>query len=66
MKARREPRNLHGQVSCPACLMHLRPLGVPWEQHAIGCAVRADALRREAPVDSGKRVTVGLAWVGVA
>jgi hypothetical protein len=61
MKARREPRNPHGQVSCPACLTHLRPLGVPWEQHAIGCAVRAAALRREAPVDGRARVTVGVA-----
>ena len=31
-------------VACVACATHRRPSDVPWEQHCIGCAVRAMAV----------------------
>ena len=31
-------------VACVACATHRRPNDVPWEQHCIGCAVRAIAV----------------------
>jgi hypothetical protein len=31
---------------CAVCRTHSRPLYVPWQQHAVGCAVRAMELER--------------------
>jgi hypothetical protein len=31
------------------CETHARPTYVPWEQHALGCAVRAAVLSRREP-----------------
>jgi hypothetical protein len=36
-------------VRCAVCETHTRPLHVPWQQHAIGCAVRIEELRRRRP-----------------
>jgi hypothetical protein len=33
-------------TTCAVCLTHSRPVYVPWQQHAIGCAVRATELQR--------------------
>jgi hypothetical protein len=44
MKTIAEPTSQNRRVTCPACLTHARPLGVPWQQHVIGCPVRVAAL----------------------
>jgi hypothetical protein len=44
MKAIAVPTTPNRRVTCPACLTHARPLGVPWQQHVIGCPVRVAAL----------------------
>jgi hypothetical protein len=31
---------------CAVCRTHSRPLYVPWQQHAVGCVVRAMELER--------------------
>ena len=36
-------------VRCTACETHRRPECVPWEQHAVACAVRATQLARRRP-----------------
>jgi hypothetical protein len=33
-------------AGCAVCHTHSRPLYVPWQQHAVGCPVRAVELRR--------------------
>ena len=47
MKATIQPTTPDCAVRCPACESHSRPLYVPWQQHVVGCAVRAAELRRE-------------------
>jgi hypothetical protein len=32
--------------ACAVCRTHSRPLYVPWQQHAVGCPVRAVELQR--------------------
>jgi hypothetical protein len=32
--------------TCAVCRTHSRPLYVPWQQHALGCPVRAVELKR--------------------
>jgi hypothetical protein len=44
MKAAAQTISPNRRVACPACLTHSRPLGVPWQQHVIGCPVRVAAL----------------------
>lgn len=44
MKAIAEPTSQNRRVTCPACLTYARPLGVPWQQHVIGCPVRVAAI----------------------
>jgi hypothetical protein len=39
----------HSGVRCAVCETHARPMYVPWEQHALGCAVRAAVLGRRRP-----------------
>jgi hypothetical protein len=43
-QSRREQRG-----RCAVCATHSRPAYVPWQQHAVGCAVRASALARPQP-----------------
>jgi hypothetical protein len=33
-------------TKCAVCQTHSRPLYVPWQQHALGCPVRAAELQR--------------------
>ena len=47
MKPTIQPTTPHSAVRCPVCESHSRPLYVPWQQHVVGCAVRAGELRRE-------------------
>jgi hypothetical protein len=35
-------------VRCAVCATHARPVYVPWQQHAVGCSVRAADLERRA------------------
>jgi hypothetical protein len=60
MKAIAVPSSPNRRVACPACLTHSRPLGVPWQQHVIGCPVRAAALGglRQPAAVSGARVGI--------
>ena len=37
---------LQPAVKCTVCQTHSRPQYVPWQQHAIGCGVRAAELAR--------------------
>ena len=46
MKAIRETALRDAKFRCAICETHYRPLYVPWQQHALGCSVRADELRR--------------------
>ena len=47
MKATIQATTPHSAVRCPVLESHSRPLYVPWQQHVVGCAVRAGELRRE-------------------
>jgi hypothetical protein len=47
MKAIQVATTPNSTVRCPVCERHSRPLYVPWQQHVVGCAVRAAELRRE-------------------
>lgn len=47
MKAMIQATTPRSAVRCPVCESYSRPLYVPWQQHAMGCAVRAAELRRE-------------------
>ena len=38
--------SLQSAVKCTVCRTHSRPQYVPWQQHAIGCSVRAADLQR--------------------
>jgi hypothetical protein len=38
--------HLGSGARCAVCQTHSRPLYVPWQQHAVGCAVRAMELER--------------------
>ena len=47
---------------CAVCRTHSRPMYVPWQQHAVGCAVRAMELeRRELELRPPLRVVSSLA-----
>lgn len=61
MKAIAEPISPNRRVTCPACLTHARPLGVPWQQHVIGCPVRVAALGGLRPARAVPGVRVGIA-----
>ena len=42
-------------VTCAVCRTHSRPLYVPWQQHTIGCSVRAaDLERRQLQLRAGR------------
>ena len=58
---RQTPRQ--GSVTrCAVCQTHLRPLYVPWHQHAIGCSVRAaDLQRRQSDLRPPLRVVSSIA-----
>ncbi len=61
MKATVETISPYRAIRCPACLTHSRPLAVPWQQHVIGCPVRADALGRHREAGQQARVRMGVA-----
>jgi hypothetical protein len=49
-------------IACAVCRTHSRPLYVPWQQHAVGCPVRAAELqRRELELRPPLRVVSSLA-----
>jgi hypothetical protein len=39
-------RQSQTKTKCAVCQTHSRPLYVPWQQHAMGCPVRAAELQR--------------------
>jgi hypothetical protein len=48
--------------TCAVCRTHSRPLYVPWQQHAVGCPVRAIELeRRELELRTPLRVVSSIA-----
>ena len=49
-------------VRCVVCQTHSRPVYVPWQQHAVGCAVRAAELdRRELDLRPPLQIATSLA-----
>ena len=46
MKATIESLSAERAVRCAVCENHTRPEYVPWQQHTVGCLVRAGELAR--------------------
>ena len=46
MKYARQVSATDSRSTCAVCRTHSRPLYVPWQQHAVGCPVRAIELER--------------------
>ncbi len=64
MKAVSPVNSREAAIRCMVCRTHSCPLYVPWDQHAIGCPVRAVALeRREPEPRSPLRIVSGIATV---
>ncbi len=49
MKRISQPAVRDSGTKCAVCRTYSRPIYVPWEQHAVGCAVRTAALRSREP-----------------
>ena len=41
-----QPQSRQSRVKCVGCQTHSRPMYVPWQQHVLGCPVRAAELQR--------------------
>ncbi len=61
MKAIRETELRDAKFRCVVCEIYYRPLYVPWQQHALGCSVRADELRRLGATQGPPRALVARA-----
>ena len=57
-----DPLQSTAAVKCAVCRTHARPLYVPWQQHAVGCSVRAaDLQRRDLELRAPLRVVSSIA-----